>query len=465
MHRAARFPITLTRLPFPVPQTPLPIPADARRSLFVYNLFFPLVFLALLPGFLSRMFRRGGFRENFGQRLGTYDPATHARFASGRWWWIHSISVGETLVALKLAHELHRREPGLRLALTVTTSTGYALAAASRADWLEVLYNPIDARSIVAAALDLIRPECLVLIEGEAWPNLLAACRTRGIRTALVNARLSPRSERRYLRALYWIAPIFRLIDDVFVPEEADVSRWLRLGIPPPAIRVTGSIKFDSAGDFAPERTVMFRELLDSLSIPRTAPILLAGSTWAPEEKIIAETFLVLRREFPDIFLIIAPRHVERTAEILRDLAPFGLKTIRRTEFRLAQPEAPSPQLLLIDTTGELRDWYPLATVVFIGKSLPGVAEEGGQNPAEPAALGKPVVAGPHMENFASLVALLASHQAITTVDAVTELPATVRHLLRNPAERIAMADRSRTALAAHLHATARTAAALTGRP
>jgi 3-deoxy-D-manno-octulosonic-acid transferase len=432
------------------------VPAGARRSLLAYNLLFPLVFLAMLPGLAWRMVRRGGARRDFGQRLGIYSGEKRARFATGRWWWIHSISVGETLVALKLAQELHRREPALQLVITVTTSTGYALARQSAATWLEVLYNPIDARSIVRTALDLIRPERLILIEGEAWPNLLAAARARRIPVALVNARLSPRSERRFLRARFWVGPIFDLIDLIAVPEDTDPARWQRLGVAAHRLHVTGSIKFDSTHDAPLVRGAEFRALLASLSVPPEAPILLAGSTWAPEEKVLAEVFADLRREIPALFLIVVPRHIERAGEIARELSALGLRVARRSA-----PAAAPCDVLLVDTTGELREWYALATVVFVGKSLPGISAVGGQNPAEPAALGKALVAGPHMENFAALVALLASERALATVADADALLPCLRQLLVSPADRNAMGRRARAALDRHAHSTARTAALL----
>lgn len=432
-----------------------PLPAAARRSLLVYNLLFPLILLALLPGLLARMLRRGGFRENFGQRLGHYSPATRTRFASGRWWWIHSISVGETLVALKLAQELHRRDPDLHIALTVTTSTGFALARNAHADWLEILYNPIDARTIVASALDLIQPERLVLVEGEAWPNLLATCRTRQIPVTLANARLSPRSERRFLKARYWIAPIFDLIDQICVPEATDILRWQRLGIRAHRLHVTGSIKFDSASDAPLARTTEFRTLLESIRVDSTRPILLAGSTWAPEEKILTTAFVALRHEFPDLFVIIVPRHIERTAEILSNLAEFDLRIRRRSSLPATEP---SPaDVLIVDTTGELREWYALASVVFIGKSLPGVTEVGGQNPAEAAALGKPILFGPHMENFAAVVELLQNHRAAITVSDPATLVTTIGALLRDPTECNNLGEYGRLAITGHRGATART--------
>ena len=404
----------------------------------------------MVPGFLRRMLRRGNFREHFAQRLGRFDAAERERFADGRWLWIHSISVGETLLALKLAREIRTQAPEFRIALSVTTSTGFALAQESACDWLAVLYNPIDAPRCVRATLDLIRPQRVLLIEGEVWPNLVAECCVRNIPVALVNARLSPRSERRLRAARRWVEPIFRLLDMVTVPEPADVARWMSLGVLRERIQVTGSIKFDAIGGPDASRVAEFRALLAGLRVKDDARLLLGGSTWAPEEKVLAEMFLRLRTEFPDLFLVLVPRHIERTAEILRTLAPLPLRVARRT--------APEPcDVLLVDTTGELRDWYALASVVFVGKSLPGVAQSGGQNPAEPAVLGKPVLFGPQMENFASIVEHLVHHGAARTVADAAELERELATLLRDPAACEAMGAAGCAALGSHAGATART--------
>jgi 3-deoxy-D-manno-octulosonic-acid transferase len=435
------------------------LPSDARRSLLVYRLLFPLVFLALLPGVILRMTRRGGFREKFGQRLGRYSTEDRARFASREWIWIHSISVGETLVALKLARALHAREPSLGVLLSTTTTTGFAEARKAAADWLEPIYNPLDARFIVQRALDAFQPRQLVLIEGEVWPNLVAECRERGFPVTLANARLSPRSERRFRRFRRFTGPIFRLLDRVCVPEAEDVARWESLGVPADRIVRTGSIKFDDPGD-TPSRTAEFRALLSELGVTESAPILVAGSTWAPEEQVLTRAFVELRREFPDLFLILVPRHVERTEAILRDLAPLGLRIVRRS----ALPSGIAPaDVLLIDATGELRDWYALATLAFVGKSLPGVAEVGGQNPAEPAVLGKPVIFGPHMENFAAVVALLLRCDGAIQVSGAEGLKTQIATLFRDPARRAALGDRAQTALQTHRGSTGQTVVALLG--
>lgn len=439
-----------------------PLPHDARRSLFLYNLLFPFAFVALLPGFLARMLRRGNFREHFGQRLGRYKAADRQRLADGRWIWIHSISVGETIIALKLARALHAEDPSLQVLVSVTTSTGFALACQATESWLQVSYNPIDAAPIVRRALDLIRPVRLILVEGETWPNLLAECHRRGISVALVDARISRRSEARFGRFRRWITPIFRLLDVVCVTDAADTARWQALGVAASRIHHTGSIKFDEPPSNASSRVEEFRALLAQLGVVAETPILLGGSTWAPEEKTLAEILRMVRANHPNLFLILVPRHVERTSDILRDLAPLGLRVIRRSELSAISDESssnsPRCDILLVDTTGELRDWYALATVVFIGKSLEAF---GGQNPAEPAALGKPVVTGPHMENFAGLIQLLTSHDAVVQAPDIATLGQHLLALLSDAPRRAELGTRAREALGVHRGATARVASLL----
>jgi len=433
-------------------KNPLPLPGDARRSLFIYNLFFPLVFVVLLPGFLLRMLRRGGYREKFAQRFGRYSAEDRARFARGEWLWLHSISVGETLLALKLARQIQALDPARGIALSVTTSTGFAVAQEAACEWLEVIYNPLDAPWIVRAALDVVRPRRLIFIEA-VWPNLLAEAGRRGVPVTFL-PRLSPRSEARFRRARALTGPLFRRLDVLAVQEPEDVARWRSLGVEESRITVTGNVKFDHAAGGG-ERMAEFRTLLRRLGVADDAPILLAGSTFPGEERIVAEIFRELRARFPTLFLILVPRHVERTPEVLADLQPLGL----RVALRSAADETPA-DVLVVNTTGELRDWYHLATVVFIGKSL---AAHGGQNPVEPVLAGKPVVFGPHMENFAAIVARWREAGAAVQVRHAAELRSQLEDLLAQPERRTELARLARDIVADHTGATVRTVRVLMG--
>ena len=436
----------------------------------LYNICFPLVFVLLLPGYLRRMVRRGNFQRNFGQRLGFYAPDLKRRLAdSPPRVWVQAVSVGEMLVALKLIDALRARSPSLPLILSTTTTTGHQLAAERIGPGIELVYTPVDLRGAVRRAFAVLRPAQIVIVDGGLWPNQLWEARRRGITTALVNARLSPRSERRFRRFRRLAAAMFRLLDLVCVPEEGDVARWQSLGVPAANIRHTGSSKFDdspASGISSPsaDHTVnetLTRFLRNVCPDPDT-PILLAGSTHPGEERIIAEVFLKLRQRFTRLFLIVAPRHVERTAQICSELEALGLRVAVRATAGASPdsdtPSVPPPDLLLLGTTGELRDWYALATVVFIGKSLTGV---GGQNPAEAITAGRPVVFGPHMENFAELTAaLLAADAAIQVGDAAT-LETGCARLLSDAPERQRMTDAAARQIAVHRGAASRTAALL----
>ncbi len=212
---------------------------------FIYNLLFPLALLFFLPAYFVKMLRRGNYRNKFGQRLGFYDRKTRAKLAHGRATWLHAVSVGEVMIALKLATKMQEREPSLRIALTTTTTTGFALASRQAPDWIEVLYTPLDFWPVMRRAFALIRPIRIVLVEAEVWPNLTAIAHRQKIPIALVNARLSPRSEGRFRAFNLFVRPYFQKLDLICVQEQEDVARWESLGADPARIFPVGSIKFD----------------------------------------------------------------------------------------------------------------------------------------------------------------------------------------------------------------------------
>ncbi len=421
---------------------------------FLYNLAFPFVLVVLLPGFLFRMLKRGKYRHKFGQRFGLYSPRVRLKLSRGGWTWIHAVSVGEVLIALKLIREMKRREPTLNVVLSTTTSTGFALAARQKSDWFEPIYNPIDFLWTVRHALRLIRPRRLILIEAEIWPNLTAEAKKAGANIALVNARLSPRSEARYYLIRPIISGIFNQLDLLCVPEPCETERWQALGVQPQKIFCPGSIKFDdqesgnvSQRNFLPD--------LQKLGVGENDLVLLAGSTHAGEERILGEIVMRLREDFPGLFYIAVPRHAERWPEVRAELTALGLKVALRkgSDAIVAQADT-----LLVNTTGELRDWYDRATVVFVGKSL---TARGGQNPAEAIAAGKPVVVGPNMGNFAFLVSQLVREDGIVQIVDQTGLEHLLRKLLSEPERRAELSANGLKVLQVHRGATIRTCEAL----
>jgi len=375
--------------------------------------------------------------------------------------------VGEVIVALKLANGLRTLEPDLRCVLTTTTATGFALACKNTPPWIEVMYTPLDYWPIMRRAFSVIRPARIVLVEAEIWPNLAAKAHACRIPLALVNARLSPHSERRYRRFRFFSAPTFRLLDLVCVPEKEDADRWAALGVLLDHIRVTGSIKYDptflnnagTAGDAvaaslpaAPKSNEGGR---DAWFRPGSEhPVLFGGSTHRGEEEVLATVFLRLRQQFRSLRLFIAPRHVERLREIRAQLDALRLHVALASEAHTDRE--PSTDCLLLDTTGELQRWYSIATVVFMGKSL---TAHGGQNPVEPILAGKPVVFGPHMENFATLAKALVSKNGAVQVRDVDSLEHALAELLRDSEARQRLVQNAWDVLSTHQGATARAAA------
>ena len=419
---------------------------------FFYNLFYPIGLLFFLPGQITKLLRRGNYRHKLGQRFGVYGADVRARLATHGNTWIHAVSVGEVAVALKLAAKLRQLDPRFFCVLTTTTTTGFQVANAEAGDWMEVLYNPLDFWPITQSAFSAIRPARVILVEAEVWPNLAAEARNRRIPLALVNARLSQRSEARFHRFRSLIAPTFRCLDAVCVQEADDVERWVALGVARDRIHHVGSIKYDPTDvRLNPDLPL---EVLSSFGIDRDSPILFGGSTHAGEEEILGEIFQRLQADFPAFTLIVAPRHVERVPEIRGRLESLGLKVCLRSES--GGTRSSPPDCLLLDTTGELQHWYAVATIVFVGKSL---TARGGQNPVEPILAGKPVLFGPHMENFSALAQALVVNEAAVQVRDPNSLQQKIAWLLRDREAAFRLVANARFVLARHSGATERTAA------
>jgi 3-deoxy-D-manno-octulosonic-acid transferase len=421
---------------------------------FIYNLLWPIGLLFFLPGYFIKMIRRGGYREKFGQRLGIYDRELRTRLSKQESTWLHAVSVGEVNIAFKLVHALRALEPDLRCILTTTTTTGFALASRNAPPWIEVMYTPLDYWPVMRRAFSVIRPTRILLIEAEVWPNLVALAWESRIPAALVNARLSPRSESRFRRFRFFVAPTFRRLNLVCAQELKDVDRWAMLGVARDRIRAVGSIKYDPDGRDQGLAAQQNAQRCGFDFAQRERPVLFGGSTHRGEEEILATIFLRLRQQFPSLQLFIAPRHVERLREIRTRLDAFPFRVALASE--VAIDRKLDPDCILLDTTGELHRWYSIATIVFIGKSL---TAHGGQNPVEPIMAGKPVVFGPHMENFGTLAKTLVLKQGAIQVDDIDSLERTIAGLLRDGEARQRFVLSAREVLSKHQGATARAAA------
>ena len=420
--------------------------------LFLYNLFLPFALLFSIPFYLRRMLKRGGYARNFVQRFGFFSSALREQIAGRTWTWIRAVSVGEMLLALRLAAELRRQNPEFQAVISTTTSTGYQLGL-DRADtaYLRIIYSPVDFYPILQRVWRFIRPTRIVLIDSDLWPSFLALAEHTSVPVFVANARLSSRSESRYSRLRWFATHLFwKRLTAVFAQDPKDADRWKRLGLPLEKITMTGSIKYDRAG-ITTKRDLRFVEWLEQQGITSDRPILLGGSLHSGEEELLTQAFLQLRQKHPALFLILVPRHAERAREIEDLLREKSLAFNRRSNPLFL----PHTAVLLVDSTGELRDWYETATVVVIGKSFRGV---GGQNPVEPLLAHKPVVCGPHMENFRFLVEELAAENGIKQLASEQDLLPALDQLLADPGAANRMVKRAETVLAQHDGATARTA-------
>ena len=398
---------------------------------FIYSLLLALGFLILLPRFLLDAFRHGKYVAGFRERWGSVSPVR----ADGRpVIWIHCVSVGETQAARPLVQGLKKRFPRSLIAVSTITLTGQNLAREIfRDDAAKVFYFPFDWRWVVRRTLKAINPDAVVVMETELWPGFLRECKVQQIPVALVNGRLSAQSFRRYRPIRRFMARVLSSLNLAVMQTEADAERIQALGMDASKTFVFGNMKFD-AGTM-PEADSLTTEFRERFNLNGSS-LILAASTHEPEETIILNSFRqVASRSVTKPRLMIAPRHPERFAEVADLLKTAGLRWVRRT----ATPEASDAQaeVILLDSIGELRSVYTLASIVFVGGSI---ARTGGHNVLEPAAVGAPVIVGFHTYNFQSIVETFREAGAIVQLQpmsdsaTIVELGNAISELLVNPA-------------------------------
>jgi 3-deoxy-D-manno-octulosonic-acid transferase len=400
----------------------------------LYNILFIIFFVLSAPYYFWRMRRRGNWLPGFGQRFAKYDASLKQALTNRHVIWLHAVSVGEVNLCTQLIRALEPRVPNLKIVVSTTTTTGMGELRSRLPTHVSKIYYPIDRRKFVYRALATINPKVIVLVEAEIWPNFLWRAHRLGIPVLLANARLSDRSFPRYKRFAFLFRPLFASLAGVGCQNETDAVRLREVGCRPEAVHVVGNLKFDAA-KLDEQRALDVPAMLRQLGVPEDAPILVAGSTHDGEEMILAEMVKRLRAKFPGFFLVLVPRHFERCREIGKNLAASNVKFFWRSEFS-KKTEMPAGELecLLVNTTGELRFFYEHATVVFVGKSLTAI---GGQNPIEPGALGKAMVFGPNMQNFAEVTRNFVAQKGAVQVNAANSLEPAIADLLTDEIRRL----------------------------
>lgn len=421
---------------------------------FLYNILFPICFFLSAPFYFLKMWRRGNWQTGFGQRFGRYSGKLKQALTNRNVLWLHAVSVGEVNICTQLIQALEPRAPNLKIVVSTTTSTGMGELLRKLPPHIDKIYYPVDARRIVQRAIAVIHPIAIVLVEAEIWPNFLWNANDRRIPLFLVNARLSEKSFRGYKRFGFLFRPIFQSFAGVGCQNETDAARLREIGFPPKNVHAFGNLKFDAA-KIDGHRLLDVPALFAQLGVKKDAPILVAGSTHAGEEAILAGIFLRLRKKFPDLFLVMVPRHFERGKEVGRELETRGVNFIYRSN--ITSETRPSPgevNCLLVNTTGELKYFYEHASVIFVGKSL---SAEGGQSPIEPGALGKAMVFGPNMQNFAPIAEIFVKKGGAIQVRDAAELETTIAGLLADENRRKALGKNALHVVSENLGAVDRT--------
>ena len=420
----------------------------------LYNILFTIFFVLSSPYYFRRMRRRGNWRRGFRERFARYDPNLKQALTNRQVLWLHAVSVGEVNLCTQLIRALELRLPNIKFVVSTTTTTGMAELRRRLPTHISKIYYPIDRRKFASRALAVINPEAVVLVEAEIWPNFLWRARDLKIPVFLANARLSDRSFRGYKRFGFLFRPLFASFAGVGCENEADAARLRAVGCRPEAVRVVGNLKFDAA-KLDERRMLDVPALLRQLGVPPDAPILVGGSTHDGEEIILAEIVQRLRARFPKLFLVLVPRHFERGNEVGRQLREHGVKFVYRNligaDTQLAEGEV---ECLLVNTTGELRFFYEHATAVFVGKSLTAT---GGQNPIEPAALGKAMVFGPNMQNFAGITSHFVAEDGVVQVGDAAALEKAIAGLLADENRRAELGRNAQRVVRDNLGAIDRT--------
>ena len=422
----------------------------------VYSVLIVTFFLVMAPYLAWQAVRYRKYIGSLRQRLG-YLPISF-NLDGEESIWIHAVSVGEVLTARALLPELRERYPRYRLFLSTTTMTGQQIARNSLQYVDEVFYFPFDLGFIVNRTLRLVKPRLFVMMETEIWPNLLRACRRTGVRTVLVNGRISSRSYPRYKLARTFFRRVLRSVDRFCMQSEESARRIIDMGAEAEKVVVTGSLKFDSlelpGAAAAPDRGR--NRVLRYFRIAPERPVIIAASTLRGEEEPVFEAFQRIRARAPETLLIIAPRKPERFDEVEQLARRGGWKVARRSE--LPVDSEPRQDVVVLDTIGELAQLYQVATAVFVGGSL---VDQGGHNILEPAVFGKPIVFGPYMQNFAEIARAFVENDAAIQIRTPRELEQVMLALLNDPVRRARLGAAARALVEANRGARGKTMQAI----
>lgn len=419
----------------------------------VLNIIYCVVLCLATPWLIWRRYRHGkrlgGLRQKFTGNVTPRNSKTSPRL------WLHAVSVGEVLLLQPIIRQLQRDYPHYEIWLSITTSTGYAVAEKTYPE-LKTIWFPFDVSWAVKRALKLVQPDLIILAELELWPNFINIAHVQQIPLVVVNGRIGEKSYRGYRRIPWIMKGLLGKIDCFAVQQPEYATRLQSLGMPEERIVVTGSIKFD--GVEVNRHDPKVEQLRKLLNITSRKLVWVVGSTQAPEEVWALEIYQRISKNLPDLQLILVPRHQERFAEVARLIEATTLPYQRRSQLPASGYTTQNSGITLVDTLGELKAIWGLADVGFVGGSF---NDRGGQNMIEPAAYGVAVTFGPNTWNFKQIVTSLLQKQAAIEVHSKEEWAAVTLRLLQDNEERHTLGQRASSLVASQQGATQQTMAAI----
>lgn len=423
----------------------------SRLRSFAFSLAYGLFGLFYLPVFCVKIRQAENPRRLLWERLGFIAPETLDKISGKPVVWVHAVSVGEVMALREFLKNFLEIFPGIQVVLSTVTPTGQRIARELEGPRLSAVYFPFDFSFACRQFFKKLEPECLLLAETEIWPNLLIEAARAGVPVGILNARLSEKSARRYRRVLNFFAPLLKQLEFVLAQTDQDAARFESLGIERSRIQVLGNMKLDQQLPAAAGDPDFRQKLREKWGYGPSGRVWVAGSTHPGEEEIILEVFRDLRDEFPDLKMILAPRHIERSSQIAELVKKYGMKA----RLAAAKPAGDdnAGDVLILNQLGVLKDIYSFADAVFVGGSL---VPKGGQNPVEPAVFRKGVLHGPHVFNFETLYQWLDLQGGGRLVQDRRTIHEAVAQLLRDPAGRSLFGEKAFEAVQKLRGATAR---------
>lgn len=417
----------------------------------LYNTILFFVAIIITPYFLLTIIFAGKYRKSFVQKFGGRQSKILANIKSGPRVWIHAVSVGEVTAAAPIAATLKKKKPDVQIIFSTSTETGREMAEKIVGDAAAFIYFPLDIPWIVRHVITMVAPDVFVLVETELWPNFLRICKERRIKTLMVNGRISPRSFRRYRKTSFFWKTILETLDFAGMISDIDAVRLQNIGMNPVKMSVLGNAKYDGlASKVSP---ALYEDMARRCNVRANERFFVAGSTHPGEDEIIIQVYQKLVEHYSDYKLILVPRHIERTNDVIHLLKQAGIHDIITLSEMNNGRQRTDERVMIIDVIGELFKVYSLASFVYCGGSL---VPKGGQNILEAAAWGKVIFYGPSMEDFSQEKILLEEAGCGITISNGDELLNGIIRLLNHPDELISRGEKGKAVVLANIGASAR---------